>query len=167
MAANAVFSRRLNPDSQDAAERCQYERAQTFATGSIVCGTCTNGLNWLREPALPSRFVYPVQVGRRQVWYLLADGRVVSGMPAPSSTMDAGVCLEHMRRSTTYLLAARLRRIGRLGKSFRGGFVRDATNFRRFSCLTRRKNSAFSFRRAKIQQLVESAEFRHGSDRNL
>jgi excinuclease ABC subunit C len=88
----------LESQLQDAAELCQYERAANVRDRLERLRYLHERLEWLREPALPSRFVYPVQVGRRQVWYLLADGRVVAGMPAPNNTKDAGVCLGHMRR---------------------------------------------------------------------
>jgi hypothetical protein len=88
----------LESQLQAAAECRHYEQAANVRDRLDRLRYLHERLEWMRAPALPSRFVYPVQAGRRQVWYLLADGRVVAGVRAPSEATGAHTCLERMKR---------------------------------------------------------------------
>jgi excinuclease ABC subunit C len=88
----------LESQLQNAAERREYERAANVRDRLDRLRYLHERLEWLRAPALPARFVYPVQTGRRQVWYLLVDGRVVAGLRAPTDESGASICLERMQR---------------------------------------------------------------------
>jgi excinuclease ABC subunit C len=90
---------RLGEQLQEAARLCQYERAASVRDRLERLQHLFDRLELLREPPLPAQFVYPVEVGRRQVWYLLADGRVVGATPAPDSRAVAGKCLRRLRRA--------------------------------------------------------------------
>jgi excinuclease ABC subunit C len=83
----------------DAAQLCQFERAASLRDRLERLQYLHDRLEMLREPALPARFVYPVNVGRRQAWYFLADGRVVGGSPIPISGEEAEKCLRRLRRA--------------------------------------------------------------------
>ena len=89
----------LERDLHDAAQLCQFERAASLRDRLERLQYLHDRLELLREPPLPARFVYPVNLGRRQVWYLLADGRVVGATPIPSSGDEADKCLRRLRRA--------------------------------------------------------------------
>jgi excinuclease ABC subunit C len=90
---------RLEQDLHDAAQLCQYERAASLRDRLERLQYLHDRLEQLREPPLPARFVYPVSLGRRQVWYLLANGRVMSATPIPSSDEEADKCLQRLRQA--------------------------------------------------------------------
>ena len=89
----------LERDLHDAAQLCQYERAASLRDRIERLQYLHDRLEMLREPALPDRFVYPVSLGRRQVWYLLAGGRVVGATPLPSSGGEADKSLRRLQRA--------------------------------------------------------------------
>jgi excinuclease ABC subunit C len=89
----------LDRDLRDAAQLCQFERAASLRDRLERLQYLHDRLELLREPPLPSRFVYPVSLGRRQVWYLLAGGRVVGATPIPSSGEEAAKCLRRLRQA--------------------------------------------------------------------
>jgi excinuclease ABC subunit C len=90
---------RLEEQLQEASQLCEYERAASVRDRLERLQYLFDRLELLREPALPAQFVYPADVGRRQVWYLLADGRVVGATSAPDSHAAAGKCLRRLRRA--------------------------------------------------------------------
>jgi excinuclease UvrABC nuclease subunit len=90
---------RLERDLQEAAELFQYERAASLRDRLERLQYLHERLELLREPPLPARFVYPVRFGRREVWYLLAGGRVVGATPIPSSGEEANKCLQVLQRA--------------------------------------------------------------------
>jgi excinuclease ABC subunit C len=89
----------LDRDLRDAAQLCQFERAASLRDRLERLQYLNDRLEMLREPPLPSRFVYPVSLGRRQVWYLLAGGRVVGATPVPDSSQGADKCLRRLRQA--------------------------------------------------------------------
>ena len=89
----------LERDLHDAAQLCQFERAASLRDRLERLRYLHDRLEMLREPALPARFVYPVSLGRRQVWYLLAGGRVVGATPIPSSGDEADKSLRRLQRA--------------------------------------------------------------------
>jgi excinuclease ABC subunit C len=89
----------LERDLRDAAQLCQFERAASLRDRLERLQYLYDRLEVLREPALPARFVYPVSLGRRQVWYLLAEGRVVGATPIPSDGDEAEKCLRRLERA--------------------------------------------------------------------
>src|SRR6478752_7609804 len=89
----------LERDLRDAAQLCQFERAASLRDRLERLQYLHDRLELLREPPLPSRFVYPVSLGRRQVWYLLADGRVVGATPIPATGDEADKCLRRLRQA--------------------------------------------------------------------
>ena len=90
---------RLQRDLHDAAQLCQFERAASLRDRLERLQYVHDRLELLREPPLPERFIYPVSLGRRQVWYLLGGGRVVGATPVPISGDEAGKCLRRLRRA--------------------------------------------------------------------
>jgi excinuclease ABC subunit C len=88
---------RLEAELQDAAQHCQYERAASLRDRLERLQYLFERLEILREPALPAQFVYPARVGRRQVWYLLVDGRVEAATPMPADHTAAAKCLRRLR----------------------------------------------------------------------
>src|SRR3954447_20062720 len=89
----------LEEQLKNASERCQYERAASVHGRLERLQYLYDRLEMLREPALPAQFIYPVQFGRRQVWYFLAGGRVVGASAAPEDTERAEKCLRRLRRA--------------------------------------------------------------------
>jgi excinuclease ABC subunit C len=89
----------LERDLQNAASLCQYERAASLRDRLERLRYLHDRLQILREPPLPARFIYPVDLGRRKVWYLLADGRVVAATSVPSSGNEAKKCLRRLQRA--------------------------------------------------------------------
>lgn len=90
---------RLDEQLREAARLCQYERAANVRDRIKRLQYLYDRLELLREPPLPPQFVYQVDVGRRKVWYLLADGRVVGATPIPTSGVAAERCLRRLRRA--------------------------------------------------------------------
>jgi excinuclease ABC subunit C len=90
---------RLESELQHAAEHFQYERAATLRDRLERFQYLHDRLEILRQPALPVQFVYPVIVGRRQVWYLLAHGRVVGATAMPMESSAAGKCVRRLHRA--------------------------------------------------------------------
>jgi excinuclease ABC subunit C len=89
----------LEEQLKEASERCQYERAASIHGRLERLQYLHDRLELLREPALPAQFIYPVQFGRRQLWYFLAGGRVVAAAAAPENRERAEKCLRRMRRA--------------------------------------------------------------------
>src|SRR5436190_5060329 len=89
----------LERDLQNAAQLCQYERAAGLRDRLERLKYLHERLELLREPPLPAQFVYPINLGDRQVWYLLADGRVVAAMRVPNSGDQAQKCLRRLRQA--------------------------------------------------------------------
>jgi excinuclease ABC subunit C len=87
----------MERELNDAAQLFQFERAARLRDRLERLRYLYDRLDLLREPSLPSRFVYPVDLGRRQVWYLLADGRVVAATPIPRSRDEANRCLPRLQ----------------------------------------------------------------------
>jgi excinuclease ABC subunit C len=96
---NSAPLAQLERDLHDAAQLSQYERAASLRDRLERLQYLHERLEILREPTLPARFVYPVSLGRRQVWYLLAGGRVVGATPLPSGGEEAEKCLRRLRRA--------------------------------------------------------------------
>ena len=90
---------RIERDLHDAAHLRQFERAAGLRDRLERLRYLHDRLELLREPPLPARFVYPVSVGRRQVWYLLADGHVVGAAIVPTNDEEADKCLGRLRRA--------------------------------------------------------------------
>jgi excinuclease ABC subunit C len=89
----------LEQQLHEAAERRQYERAANVRDRLGRLQYLHDRLELLREPPLPAQFVYPVDLGRRQVWYLLKDGQVAAATPAPNTGASAAKCLRRLRRT--------------------------------------------------------------------
>jgi excinuclease ABC subunit C len=89
---------KIEREVHDAAQLCQYERAASLRDRLERLQYLHDRLEMLREPALPAQFVYPVDLGRRQVWYMLAGGRVVAVAPVPTSGGEAEKCLRRLQR---------------------------------------------------------------------
>jgi excinuclease ABC subunit C len=89
----------LEQQLHHAAELCQFERAASVRDRLGRLQYLHDRLELLREPPLPAQFVYPVDLGRRQVWYLLNDGRVAAATPAPNTGASAAKCLGRLRRT--------------------------------------------------------------------
>jgi excinuclease ABC subunit C len=83
----------------DAAKGQQYERAAQLRDSVERLSYLAEQLAMLREPPLPDEFVYPVQAGRRQIWYLVLAGRVVGAMPCPTSPDASARCLRRLDRA--------------------------------------------------------------------
>jgi excinuclease ABC subunit C len=88
----------LERDLQIAAQLSQYERAAGLRDRFERLQYLHERLELLRVPPLPSQFIYPITLGQRQVWYLLADGRVVAAMRVPSSGHQAEKCLRRLQQ---------------------------------------------------------------------
>jgi excinuclease ABC subunit C len=89
----------MERELNDAAQLCQFERAARLRDRLERLRYLYDRLDLLREPPLPSRFIYPVDLGRRQIWYLLADGRVVAATPIPRNSDEANRCLPRLQRA--------------------------------------------------------------------
>jgi excinuclease ABC subunit C len=85
-------------DLHDAAQLCQFEKAASLRDRLERLQYLHNRLEILREPPLPSRFVYPVSLGRGRVSYLLAGGRVMGATPIPGSGEEADKCLRRLQQ---------------------------------------------------------------------
>lgn len=96
---NSAPLAQLERDLHDAAQLCQFERAASLRDRLERLQYLHDRLEVLREPSLPSQFIYPVDLGRRQVWYLLAGGRVVAATPIPSSGGEAEKCLRRLQQA--------------------------------------------------------------------
>ncbi len=105
-AARAFFDGRnllplvqMESDLQEAARLCQFERAASLRDRLERLQYLYERLEQLREPALPSRFIYPVTLRKQSIWYLLTDGRVVGATRVPRSEMEADRCLRRLRQA--------------------------------------------------------------------
>jgi excinuclease ABC subunit C len=87
---------RLEEQLSDAASLQQYERAAQLRDTVERLHYLCEQLSVLREPPLPEEFVYPVQVGRRQIWYLVAASRVIGATHCPASPRGSELCLRRM-----------------------------------------------------------------------
>jgi excinuclease ABC subunit C len=85
----------------DAANGQQYERAAQLRDTLERLRYLYEQLAILREPPLPDEFVYPVQAGRRQIWYLVVASRVVSAVPCPASSDVSARCLRRLTSAFT------------------------------------------------------------------
>ena len=103
---NSAPVERLETDLQDAAKLCQFERAANVRDRLERLQYLQERLAWLREPALPSRFIYPATLGRRQVWYFLADSRVVAASPLPTNESEADRCLRRLQQAYEFAPAS-------------------------------------------------------------
>jgi excinuclease ABC subunit C len=90
---------RLEAELQEAAQQCQYERAASLRDRLERFQYLHERLELLREPALPTQFVYSATVWQRQAWYLVADGRVVGATALPTNAAAAAKCLRRLRRA--------------------------------------------------------------------
>jgi excinuclease ABC subunit C len=89
----------LEHQLQDAAQSQQYERAARLRDWQERLRYLTDQLTILRAPPLPERFVYPLIISRRTIWYLIAGSTAVAAVSAPSSSDSARRCLRQMDRS--------------------------------------------------------------------
>jgi excinuclease ABC subunit C len=89
----------LERELHEAAQLFQYERAASLRDRLERLQYLHERLELLREPPLPARFIYPITVGRKQVWYLLVGGRVMGATAVPSSGDEAHKCLQHLQRT--------------------------------------------------------------------
>jgi len=89
----------LERELQNAADVYQYERAASLRDRLERLRYLHDRLEILREPPLPAQFIYPVDLGRRKVWYLLADSRVVAATAVPGSGGEAKRCLRRLQRA--------------------------------------------------------------------
>jgi excinuclease ABC subunit C len=89
---------KLEGELKDAAMHHQFERAATLRDKLVRLQHLSERLAMLRERPLPEQFVYPVTVGRRLLWYVIAATRVVGVLTAPTNSEAAGRCLVRLQR---------------------------------------------------------------------
>lgn len=90
--------KQLEHQLHEASERCQYERAASIRDRLERLQYLFDRLALLREPPLPTEFVYSVDIGDRQIWYLVAAARVVTVMPTPHNGVAADKCLQRLQQ---------------------------------------------------------------------
>jgi excinuclease ABC subunit C len=88
----------LESELHAAAQRCQFERAASLRDRLERLQYLFDRLEVLREPPLPSQFIYPINLKRRPVWCFLAGGRVVAATPIPSNGNEAEKCLGRLQQ---------------------------------------------------------------------
>jgi excinuclease ABC subunit C len=71
----------------------QYERAAGLRDALERLQYLCDQLALLRAPPLPERFVYPLEINGRPVWYLIAGGTVAATAELPTSREKAAECL--------------------------------------------------------------------------
>jgi excinuclease ABC subunit C len=76
----------------------QFERAARLRDSLELLRNLAHRLAILREPPLPPQLVYPVQLRRRMIWYLIAHGVVAGVAPAPINDKTAARCLSQIQR---------------------------------------------------------------------
>jgi excinuclease ABC subunit C len=89
----------LQHQLQHASQHYQYERAAGVRDRLERLQYLHDRLELLREPPLPAQCVYPVNIGGRYVWYLLAEGRVVAATPMPDTSAAGEKCLRRLERT--------------------------------------------------------------------
>jgi len=84
-----------------AAARQHFEQAARLRDKLDSLRTLADRLERLRKPAAPSEFIYPLTIGRREVWLYVARGAVAASSSAPvASAPSASVvsrrCVERL-----------------------------------------------------------------------
>jgi excinuclease ABC subunit C len=81
--------RRLEQQLDNASHLQQYERASRLRDVLDRVQFLWDQLSILRTPPLPAQCIYPIQLGDRPVWYLIASSEVVAATAAPTSDAAA------------------------------------------------------------------------------
>jgi excinuclease ABC subunit C len=89
---------RLEQQLDDAACFQQYERASRLRDTLDRVQYVWDQLAILRSPPLPAQCVYPVHLGNRPFWYLIASSEVIATTAAPNSDLAAQECLQQLDR---------------------------------------------------------------------
>jgi excinuclease ABC subunit C len=91
--------KQLEQQLVEAARLQQYERAARLRdTVDRLTDLCER-LAILRQPPLPEKFVYPLQIHRRRVWCFVASDRLVSATATPTDARTAQRSLRLIRRA--------------------------------------------------------------------
>jgi excinuclease ABC subunit C len=74
----------------------QFERAAGIRDRLVRLGYLWDRFAVLREPPLAEQFVYPTQIGKRRMWFLVAGSRVAGVVREPSKGTRAAKTLERL-----------------------------------------------------------------------
>jgi excinuclease ABC subunit C len=85
--------RQLEEKLENAITLQQYERAAGLRDVLERLRYLCDQLAILRAPPLPERFVYPLELSGRPVWYLIAGCNVAAAAEVPTSSDKAAGCL--------------------------------------------------------------------------
>ena len=156
-------SQRLNVICKMQRRTANTNEPPAFAIGWNDCDICTIDSNcFASRPCRRNSSIRSMLAGGKCgiCWPMAALSRACL-LQRPLST--PAFASRGCSKCIDQLAVEKSRPIGRLAKSFHGGFARAVMTSSRFYCPRRRKNSVFGCRRIKLQQLVSSAKLRHGS----
>lgn len=98
---DSVELARLESTMHEASAQQQYERAANLHETLARLESLSNSLALLRRPPVPGRFIYPVRMRGRSVWYMIASSKVVgaAAQPTGKTRRAAERCLQLIDRA--------------------------------------------------------------------
>jgi hypothetical protein len=87
----------MEEELKDIVVKQQFERAAGVRDRLVRLSYLWDRLAVLREPPLAEQFVYPTQIGRRRVWFLVAASRVAGVVREPDAGARAVSVLQRLK----------------------------------------------------------------------